>query len=236
MKKILFVEMMGEPGSYDASVYDHFEDKDKEGVWFVKRFSDPNHFSLSTCNVCIDEELPHPNTLDGVVLAGSYNSVHDNTFWQQNMRAWLPEVMSHKIPTLGVCGSHQLMSHLLGASVEKLKEGPYAGTFSVELTEAGRASPLMRDIDNNAGFQFANSEHVTHVPNNCTLLASSGRVPVAALDFGNHCYSTQYHPEGTHETLSTVWRYEAPELMENYWPENNGFKLLKNFFNIVKSA
>ena len=30
--------MMGVPGSYDASVYDHFEDTDKEGLWFVKRY------------------------------------------------------------------------------------------------------------------------------------------------------------------------------------------------------
>ena len=29
-KHVVFVEMMGVPGSYDASVYDHFEDKDKE--------------------------------------------------------------------------------------------------------------------------------------------------------------------------------------------------------------
>jgi len=34
---IWFIEMMGEPGSYDASVYDDFEDKDREGVWFQKR-------------------------------------------------------------------------------------------------------------------------------------------------------------------------------------------------------
>ncbi len=29
--RIIFIEMMGVPGSYDASVYDHFEDKDQEG-------------------------------------------------------------------------------------------------------------------------------------------------------------------------------------------------------------
>ena len=28
--RIFFIEMMGVPGSFDASVYDHFEDKDQE--------------------------------------------------------------------------------------------------------------------------------------------------------------------------------------------------------------
>jgi len=36
--RICFVEMMGEPGSYDASVYDDLEDGDKEGIWFQKNF------------------------------------------------------------------------------------------------------------------------------------------------------------------------------------------------------
>ena len=33
-KRVIFIEMMGVPGSYDASVYDHFDDKDDEGAWF----------------------------------------------------------------------------------------------------------------------------------------------------------------------------------------------------------
>ena len=35
LKRVVFIEMMGIPGSYDARVYDHFEDKDQEGLWFV---------------------------------------------------------------------------------------------------------------------------------------------------------------------------------------------------------
>jgi hypothetical protein len=35
--RVFFIEMMGVPGSYDASVYDHFDDRDDEGQWYVKR-------------------------------------------------------------------------------------------------------------------------------------------------------------------------------------------------------
>lgn len=232
-KRIFFIEMMGEPGSYDASVYDLFEDKDREGVWFIKRFSDVPGITIETCNVCIGDPLPDPDTFDGVVLAGSYNSVHDNTGWQVEIRKWLPRIRGSGTPILAVCGSHQLLSHADGARVARFEDGPYAGTFPVQLTPEGRASILLKSIPQGAGFQFANSDYVLDIPKGATLLASSGKTAVAALDFGDHCYSTQFHPEGTHKTLSTVWQFKAPELMDGYHPEEFGYQVVRNFLELV---
>ena len=233
LKRICFIEMMGVPGSYDASVYDHFEDKDKEGIWFQKRFGHVAGISISTCNVCIGDTLPGPSDVDALVLAGSYNSVHDHTDWQQQVRAWLPIMRAHKVPILAICGSHQLLAHMLGAAVAKLEDGPYAGTHPIRLTEAGSASPIMASIPDRACFQFANSEQVTAPPQGATLLASSGKVPIAALDFGDHCYSTQFHPEGTFETLGVIWQHKAPELKRNYHDRDAGAQLVENFLRLA---
>jgi GMP synthase-like glutamine amidotransferase len=233
LKRVIFVEMMGVPGSYDASVYDHFEDKDQEGLWFVKRFGHFSGISIDTCNICIGESLPSPADVDGIVLAGSYNSVHDHTDWQRTLLSWLPEVRRNKIPILAVCGSHQLMAYSQGAYVTTVEDGPFAGTFPVQLTEAGKLSPIMSSISDNACFQYANSEHVIGMPEGCTLLAGSRKVPVAALDYGDHCYSTQFHPEGSCETLGTVWRNCQPELMQNYHDQEQGDQLVANFLQIV---
>jgi len=225
--------MMGEPGSYDARVYDHFDDKDKEGLWFSKRFNHIEGITISLVNVCLGQKLPEWWQVDGIVLAGSYNSVHDNTHWQHVMRSWIPKMRARKIPILAICGSHQLLAHMHNSEVVHIENGAYAGTFPIKLTEPGRSSPLFSSIPNNAEFQFANSEHVVNIPSNSTLLATSGKVPVAALDFGDHCYSTQFHPEGTYETLGTVWRYKLPENMKFYHPEQNGKKLVENFLELV---
>lgn len=232
-RRIVFVEMMGVPGSYDASVYDHFEDKDKEGLWFVKRYSHVKGISIQTCNVCQGETLPQPAEVDGLVLAGSYNSVHDHTDWQQAIRAWLPVMRAHKKPILGICGSHQLIAHYEGAEVVPLESGPFAGTFPIRLTDAGKSSPIMRAISDTDGFHYANSEHVANIPDGSTLLASSSKVPVAALDFGNHCYTTQFHPEATDETLGTIWQHTAPELRQNYHTRDKGDQLVENFLQLV---
>ena len=225
--------MMGVPGSYDASVYDHFEDKDKEGLWFVKRYSHIPGISIDTRNVCSGETLPQPAEVDGLVLAGSYNSVHDHTQWQQDVRAWLVVMRQNKIPILAVCGSHQLIAHSQGADVIPVKDGPFAGTFPIQLTDAGKSSPIMHSIFDNDCFQYANSEHVASLPDGSILLASSSKVPIAALDFGDHCYSTQFHPEGSQETLGTVWRFSRPELMHNYHAREKGDQLVENFLRLV---
>ena len=232
--RVFFIEMMGVPGSYDASVYDHFEDRDDEGQWFVKRYSHVAGITISTRNVCRGELLPEPAEVGGLVLAGSYNSVHDHTDWQQAVRGWLPQMRRHRIPILGICGSHQLIAHAEGADVVPLAEGPFAGTFPISLTAAGKSSPIMRFIADDDCFHYANSEQVANIPPGSTLLASSSRVEVAALDFGDHCYTTQFHPEATEETLGTIWQHKAPELRLNYHAQEKGDRVVENFLRLVK--
>jgi GMP synthase-like glutamine amidotransferase len=232
-KRIAFIEMMGVPGSYDASVYDHFDEKDQEGLWFIRHYRHVPGISITTHNICIGESLPLPSAVDGLVLAGTYNSVHDNTDWQKTVREWLPKMRAQKIPILAICGSHQLLAHIDGSEVVPVDRGPFAGTFPLQLTEAGKSSPLMHTIPDQSCFHYANSEHVVEVPYGSTLLGSSSKVPVAALDFGNHCYSTQFHPEATDETLGTIWQHSAPELRQNYNAQDQGNQLVENFLLIV---
>ena len=59
-------------------------------------------------------------------------------------------------------------------------------------------------------------------------------MPVAALDFGDHCYTTQFHPEATDETLGTIWRFKAPELMSRYHSREKGDRLVVNFLELVR--
>ena len=232
--RICFIEMMGVPGSYDASVYDDLEDRDQEGLWFVKRYGHVPGVAITTANPCLEEALPGADAVDGLVLAGSYNSVHDHTDWQSRVRAWLPRMRARRVPILAICGSHQLLAHQLGAGVERLADGPYAGTWPLALTAAGRESPLMAGIADGDRFNYANSEHVVEIPAGATLLGHSERVPVAALDFGQHCYSTQFHPEGTDRTLGIIWRHIAPELMRHYRADDAGDRLVENFLHLVR--
>ena len=231
--RIFFIEMMGVPGSFDTSVYGHLPEKEDEGQWFVNRFGHLEGLSIQTRNVCVGEDLPVADEVDGLVLAGTYNSVHDHTDWQQLVREWIPAMRAQRIPMLGICGSHQMIAHLQGSGVERLADGPFAGTYPVSLTESGKASALMRGIADQDSFHYANSEHVVEVPAGADLLASSSKVPVAALDYGDHCYTTQFHPEGSDQTLGPIWQHTAPQRMANYHANDAGDRLVENFLQLV---
>ena len=92
----------------------------------------------------------------------------------------------------------------------------------------------MRDISDEDCFHYANSEHVVDVPAGSSLLASASKVPVAVLDYGDFCYTTQFHPEATDETLGTIWRFKAPELMSRYHTRDKGDQLVENFLRLVR--
>ena len=107
------------------------------------------------------------------------------------------------------------------------------GTFPVALTTTGRTSPLFQGIADQDCFHYANSEQVIDVPPGARLLASSSRVPVAALDYGDHCYTTQFHPEGSELTLGPIWQHTRPQLMQNYHANDRGDHLVDNFLRLV---
>jgi GMP synthase (glutamine-hydrolysing) len=140
---------------------------------------------------------------------------------------------ARRMPILAICGAHQLLAQMAGADVERLGDGPFAGTFALSLTAAGRESPLLRGIADQDCFHYANGEHVVAVPAGATLLGCSSRIPVAALDYGDDCFSTQFHPEGTEQTLGPIWQHKAPHLMRNYHPRDKGNLLVENFLQLV---
>ncbi len=97
-------------------------------------------------------------------------------------------------PTLGVCLGSQLMAASQGKRVYKGENGKEFGFFPIELTDAGRQTPL----------QHLTPEltHVLHMhgdtfelPDNATLLASSGLYKNQAYRIGQNCFGVQFHPE-----------------------------------------
>lgn len=227
--------MLGEPGTYDASVYDSLPDKDLEGCWFQRRYAHLG-VDIEVRSVTRGDSLPQPGEAHGFVLGGTYNSVHDDYPWQRAILSWLPEVREAGLPLFGICGAHQLLSTHYGAPVSDVPGGPCVGTLAVELNAAGSDSPLFRSVESTARFHFANSERVTSVPTGAVLLATADRLPVAALDYGNNWYSSQFHPEASAESLAISWSKSHPQHCDKYDDGDDGDQLIGNFFEIVRRS
>ena len=232
MKRVLFVSMIGQPGRYDATVYDDLPGGDDEIHWVFLQLRDlglADRIDYRGVFVCRGEALPDPDEADAVILGGSYHSVHDDLHWQHATRAWLKGYRETGRPLLGICGGHQMISEIDGAPVEPVPSGVLAGTQPITLTGEGNNHFLFRGYGPAPEFHFANEEYVAAAPNGASVLATRDELPCAALDHGGGWYSTQFHPEATAAGMALSWRPTHPEYADHYRPLPDGNLLLKNF-------
>jgi GMP synthase (glutamine-hydrolysing) len=153
-------------------------------------------------------DTPAPDgDVDAIVLYGGATNVVDaeRERWLREELSWLGQRLEAGVPVLGLCLGAQLIAAALGAPVTRTE--PEIGWHPVELTEAGRADPVIGALPGRFdacqwhSWQFA-------LPAGATLLATS---PAGAQAFrrGN-AWGVQFHPEVDRPTL-TGWieHYDA---------------------------
>lgn len=105
------------------------------------------------------------------------------------------EVFSLGIPVLGICYGMQLMSVMLGGSVEKADQREY-GRIDINVNTE---SKLFEGIDAVTTCWMSHTYYVNNVPEGFTKVANSSNCPVAAMENADKkFYGVQFHPEVMH--------------------------------------
>lgn len=113
------------------------------------------------------------------------------------VEAYLRQAVDARVPTLGVCFGHQLLTQALGGRVERNPNGREIGTVSLEL--AGDAELF--------GHTEPFAVNMTHVdsavelPAGARVLGRTALEPHAAVKFAQNVYGVQYHPELDGESI-----------------------------------
>lgn len=130
---------------------------------------------------------------DLLVILGGPIGVYEDAIYPflKAERAFIMQRLETKRPTLGICLGAQLIAASLGAPVfpAGVKE---IGFAPVDLTEAGRTSPL-RHLDGVPVLHWHGDTYV--LPEGATNLASTSLVQQQAFSIGETILGIQFHPE-----------------------------------------
>lgn len=152
----------------------------------------------------------HPDTQPkvdryrGLIVLGGPMNVEDRehrTHLLTEMRA-IEQMLKQDKPVLGICLGAQLLAHVLGAPVRR-HEAPEIGWHPLQLTDAGRADPVLAPLGDGAPvFQW--HRYAFEVPSGATHLARTEGCEPQAFRHGDNAYGFQFHLE-MDEALIERW-------------------------------
>ena len=148
---------------------------------------------------------------DLAVVLGGAIGVYDQVLYPflKDEKDLIRKRLESQKPLLGICLGAQLIASVLKSRVYPGK-GKEIGWGGVELTEAGRKSPL-RFLD---GYRPVLHWHgdTFDLPEGAELLASTPVTPHQAFRMGNHVLALQFHPEVDADKLERWFVGHACEL------------------------
>jgi len=125
----------------------------------------------------------------GLILSGGPASVYEDGAPHLD-----PRLVDGTLPVLGICYGMQLMAHLLGGEVvpEGLRE---YGPATVQLVD--RAG-IFEGLAESERAWMSHGDSVRRLPAGFHAIATSDRLPIAAMSDGERRYGVQFHVEVMH--------------------------------------
>ena len=144
---------------------------------------------------------------DGFIIGGSPASVNDDAAWIARLLSVIPQIVALDKPLFGACFGHQAIAVALGG---KVTHNPGGWVFGVTETQVTDPAPWMQ-----AGLirlNAAHSEQVTQVPLGAKVMGGNADCAAGFLRLGKRVFTTQYHPEITHDFMAALVEEYAREV------------------------
>ena len=144
------------------------------------------------CEIHPFNKIPSLENVKGIILSGSPHSVLDTGAPEPD----LEEILTRKIPLLGVCYGAQYLAKLNGGSVEpsKIREYGRANLMHINIEHE-----LLKGMTPGCQVWMSHGDTILSLPAGYQVITSTGDVEVAGYQAGEEkVYGIQFHPEVYH--------------------------------------
>ncbi|MEK7862585.1 MAG: glutamine-hydrolyzing GMP synthase [Chloroflexota bacterium] len=125
----------------------------------------------------------------GVILSGGPASVYE-----KDAPGIEPAILDGRFPVLGICYGMHLMAHVLGGEVAPEGKREF-GPATVEISDA---AGLFEGLGASERAWMSHGDTVKRLPPGFHGIATTDRLPLAAMSDGRRRYAVQFHPEVMH--------------------------------------
>lgn len=161
----------------------------------------------------IGGEIPQDlNEQDAFMITGSPLSVLDQHVFTDGLNQFIRDCDAARKPLMGACFGHQAIALALGGKVERSIAGYNVG---IEDTTFHTKRPWMTPERDTLPMYVFHEDQVTQLPQGCDLLGSTAKCENASFAKGNHIFTTQAHPEFSHEFMSCVLKFTEEKMPQD---------------------
>ena len=237
-KRVLLIDAVTWSSSYPmASPYREVD------WWYARWLDDLPGVVLETQKAEADLWSLLEDQVDGVILSGSPRDAWNGDPINQKLCQLIGVCGERGLPFLGVCYGHQLLGRALGGRVGRQPGGLELGNIQVELTAAGRRSPLFAGLPPQFEVLANHADAVLELPPGCQLLARGAFCVVQGFRAKN-LYGVQFHPETDPDTLRFIWSarretwrskvtFDLDQVLDQLRPTPLAGSILRNFVTRV---
>ncbi len=137
-----------------------------------------------------------------------------------------PALLEMGIPVLGICYGLQLMTKVLGGTVE----GGHSGEYGPATIDIHNNETLFGGLGSMMDIWMSHGDQVNSIPDGFKIIATTGTCPVAAMENrAKGFYGVQFHPEVVHTP-------RGRELLHNFLFKVAGCKGDWNMSNFINES
>ncbi|MDB4845736.1 glutamine-hydrolyzing GMP synthase [Pelagibacteraceae bacterium] len=193
----------------------------------ARRIRELGVFSEIISHKKIKEKKILKKNISGIILSGGPLNVHQIDKYNFNKK-----ILQLKIPVLGICFGHQILSKELGG---KVKKSNYREFGLAELKKVNN-SLLVKNFFNKKNISkvwMSHADQVSKMPKEFRIIASSKNSKLAIIEnVKKKIYGVQFHPEVTHTNKGKIllrnFLFLICKIKKNWTSKDQKNKLIKD--------